>query len=102
VFSTQRNIGLVRLDDGEIVKTTESDRRRMQKTAKKSLEKLSVVSYENLTDDAKKQHLVASAQMGVIALLSNASASKKIESKVSVNSSVIAIGETLKLFTEAP
>lgn len=99
VFGVERGVGLKRLDDIGIVASTESDRRKMQRVAKRSLRKLAVVNFDKLPDDKKRQHVVASAQMGAIAMFSAKSASKKIESKVvSNNSACLPIGETLKLF----
>ena len=98
VFGCEANVGLVRLNDSQIVKTTESDRRRLQRTAKKSLTKLAVVDFAALPEDQRRSHIVASAQMGAIAMFATRSSSKKIEAKVNGSSAVLPIGETLKLF----
>jgi len=98
VFGVEKNVGFTRLDDVGIVKTMESDRRRMQRVAKRSLRKLEVVKFNDLPDEHKRSHIVASAQMGTIAMFASKSARNKIESKVTPSSAALPIGETLKLF----
>lgn len=98
VFGVQNNVGLVRLNDVEIVKTTESDRRKMHRTAGRALRRLESADYEALDNDSKRSHIVASAQFGVLRSLSTSASTKKIESKVSGSSDALPIGETLKLF----
>ena len=97
VFGVEQNVGLVRLNDEEIVSSAESDRRRIQRTAKRSLQRLSVVDFDKLSEEKKRAHIVASAQIGVVAMFAKSSSSKRIESKVT-GSDAIPIGETLKLF----
>ena len=99
VFGIERNVGLIRLNDSAIIKSTERDRVHLQRTAKKSLRKLSVVKFEGLTADEKRSHVVASAQIGAIAMFSTKNSSKKIESKVNGDSKCLPIGDTLKLFS---
>jgi hypothetical protein len=99
VFDIERNVGIKRLDDNQIIDSTESDRLKMQRTGKKALTKLASVEFSNLTPDKKKQHVVASAQIGAIVMFSKKSSQSKIESHVKSDSSTLAIGETLKMFT---
>ena len=98
VFGVETRVGLKRLDDSQIVDASESDRRRLKRTANRAISKLAVVKYEALSDEKKKQHTVASAQMGAIAMFSGKSASNKIASNVNASKEQLAIGETLKLF----
>jgi hypothetical protein len=98
VFGTEPGVGFIRLTDEEIVKSTESDRKRLQRTAKRSLKKLSVVNFAALSEEQKRSHIVASAQIGAVSMFSTASSAKKIESKVSGSTGSLPIGETLKLF----
>lgn len=98
VFGVEHNVGLVRLDDSQIVDSAESDRRKMKRAANRSMRKLEVVDFEKLPDEKKKQHTVAAAQMGAIAMFAAKSATKKIESKVDSTKQVLPIGETLRLF----
>lgn len=99
VFGTETNVGLRRLNDEEIVDSTEADRARMRRSARRSIKKLTVVDFEKLPDDKKKQHVVASAQMGAIEMFATKNATKKISSKVDEGKKTIAIGETLKMFS---
>lgn len=99
VFGVETNVGYKRLDDSEIVDSTESDRRRLKRAANRSIKKLSVVAFDNLTLEQKKKHTVASAQMGAIAMFSGKTAAKKIEAKVNDGKTTLAIGETLSMFS---
>lgn len=99
VFGTQTNVGLVRLNDKEIVESTESDRRKMKRASNRSLRKLSVVKFEALTEDDKRKHTTMAAQMGAISMFASKSSTRKIEEKVTPKSETLAIGETLKMFT---
>ncbi|MAT51520.1 MAG: hypothetical protein CMK32_10095 [Porticoccaceae bacterium] len=100
VFGVERGVGLKRLDDEEIVDTTESDRVRILRASKRTLDKLSVVKFDSLPEDYKRQHVVASAQMGAISLFSKKTSAKKIATKVQKSTSEISIGETLSLFNK--
>ena len=96
VFGVERNVGLTRLSDAEIVNSSENDRKRVQRAAKRSLVKLTKVRFETLPEEQKRMHVTYSAQLGAIAMFSSKQASNKIESKA--NSEQMPIGETLKLF----
>jgi hypothetical protein len=98
VFAVETNIGLVRLDDSQIVESMESDRKKLQRAATRTINKLSVVDFDKLTQEKKKQHTVAAAQMGVIAMFSKKSTAAKIASSVNDTKTTLAIGETLSLF----
>ena len=99
VFGVESNVGYKRLDDSQIVDSTEADRKRMKRAANRSIRKLAVVNFDNLPEEKKKQHVVASAQIGAIAMFSAASATKKIASKVNEGKTTLAIGETLSMFS---
>lgn len=98
VFATERNVGLVLIDDSTIIKSIEKDRLHLHRTASKSLKKLAAVKFDNLDESSKKEHVVASAQMGAVAMFAHKSSAKKIESKVTAKAETLPIGETLKLF----
>lgn len=99
VFGVETGVGYRRLDDSQIVDSTESDRAKMKRAAKRSIRKLEVVNFDSLPPEKKKQHTVASAQMGAIAMFSSKSAAKRIESNVSESKTTLAIGETLSMFS---
>jgi hypothetical protein len=98
VFGCEAGVGLRRLNDSQIVDSSESDRMKMKRAANRSIKKLGVVDFDKLPPEKKKQHTVASAQMGAIALFSGKSATKKIAEGVN-DKTTIAIGETLKMFS---
>jgi DNA-binding transcriptional ArsR family regulator len=98
VFGVVTNEGLKRLNDAEIVEASEDDRKRMLRVSKKAIRKLSVVDFQGLSEEKKREHIVASAQFGALAMFSGKNATKKIASHVNGSKETLAIGETLKFF----
>lgn len=98
IFEAVTNVGFKRLADAEIVDASERDRRRVQRASTKAVRKLGCVNFENLSSDKKRSHLIASAQLGAIVMLSGKSAANRIEKRVT-NGTAIPIGETLRMFT---
>lgn len=99
VFGVEKNVGLKRLQDSEIVATAEASRKHLQRTAKRSLTRLAAVEFEKLNEDDRRRHVTYSAQMGAVAMFAAKSSTNKIESKVNGSSRDLPIGETLKLFS---
>lgn len=98
VFGVETNVGLVRLSDAGIVDSTESDRQRIKRAATRTISKLAVVKFDELDKERQRQHVVASAQMGALAMFAGKNAAKRIAAKVDGTKQVIAIGETLSMF----
>jgi hypothetical protein len=90
--------GYRRLNNEEAVSASEHYRSRSRKAARRGMVHLQHVPFEGLTEEAKRKHLLVSAQLGAIDLFSSSSAAKKLESAVKDTSHKLAIGETLKLF----
>lgn len=99
VFGVERNVGLRRLADEQIVDSTEADRRKVQRAARRSIQKLSVVDFDQLPEEKKRDHLTYSTTMGVVAMFSNKASHRRIEKTVNGSHKPLAIGETLKLFS---
>ena len=99
VFGVEKNVGFTRLDDSGIVKTMPLDRKRIMRGAKRAMMKLACVEFAKLTDEEKKDHVVASAQIGTIAMFASKTSTNRIEKQVNGESKQLAIGETLKLFS---
>lgn len=99
VFGTERNVGLVRLNDTQIIDSTESDRQKIQRVGKRSLKKLGAVKFEELGNNEKLRHTTMAAQLGAISMFASKSSTNKIQSNVKPNAEVLAIGETLSIFT---
>jgi hypothetical protein len=97
VFDCENGIGIKRLDDGQIVSSTEADRKSLLRKANRTIDKLACVEFEKLSIEQKRKHTAAASQMGVVAMFSSSSAAKKIESKIKDNKQ-LAIGETLNFF----
>lgn len=100
VFGVEANVGLTRLNDSEIVASTEHDRLRLKRIGGRAIKKLEVVDYEKLSTEDKRRHTTAAAQMGAIEMFASKSTTKRIESKVSGDTKVLAIGETLSMFVK--
>lgn len=99
VFGVERGKGLIRLADGQVVEAVQHDRMRVHRTAKRALKKLETVSFSELKESEKKQHIAASAQFGVLAMFANKTSSTRIEKAVESTANNLPIGETLKLFS---
>lgn len=99
VFGVETGVGYRRLDDSQIVDSTESDRQKMKRAANRSIKKLGVVNFDKLPPEKKKQHTVAAAQMGAIAMFSSKSTTKRIAANVDASKATLAIGETLSMFS---
>jgi|DEB19_MinimDraft_3_1074340.scaffolds.fasta_scaffold09149_2 hypothetical protein len=99
VFGVETNVGLVRLNDSEIVSSVEADRKKVHRASAKVIRKLGCVKFDSLDDTQKKVHVTMSAQFGVLAMMSQKSSTKKIEESVKSSDATLAIGNTLKLFS---
>jgi hypothetical protein len=99
VFSVEDNVGLIRLNDSQIVASSDSDRQRISRTAKRTLLKLSAVKFDGLEENDKRKHVAYSAQLGAIAMFATKTSTNRIESQVTNDAKALPIGDTLKLFT---
>jgi len=99
VLGSIKNVGYQRLDDSQIIDTAESSRKRIMRKSRRSLRRLSSVEFAKLSDDDKRKHTTFAAQMGAMNYFSTATTKKKIASNVN-GKDVLAIGDTLKLFTD--
>lgn len=98
VIGTVARVGVKRMSDTDIAEHAQSDVATVRRAARKSLKRLaSVREFDKLTDEHKRQHLVASAQLGAIHEFSKPSATKRIASAVKT-SEPLALGKTLELF----
>lgn len=98
VFGVEYGKGIVRLNDTEIVEASVAGRKAICRKAKREMRKLAVVDYGKLSEDKKKEHVVASAQLGVIAMFAQKSAAKTIAKQMNNPSEALPIGQTLKMF----
>jgi len=97
VLASMPKVGYKRLGDTGIIDASNSHRLRIMRGAKRGINQLASVNFEALSDDHKRQHTAAAAQLGCIVHFSTSSARTKIESKVN-GQQTLAIGETLGLF----
>jgi hypothetical protein len=97
-FDCVTNEGYKRLTAEEAVNASDHYRTRAKKAARRGLVHLQNVPFDSLSEESKRKHLTASAQLGAIELFSSSKSSKKIETAIGNNNHKMALGETLKLF----
>ena len=98
-FDTIPNEGYKRLTDEEACLSASHYIARAKSASHRGLTHLQNVQFEKLTDEGKRHHLTASAQLGAINMFAAGKAQKKISAAVdATKSQQMAIGETLKLF----
>lgn len=95
-FDVVAGQGLKRLDGVAAVMSAGSYVDRAKNAASRGMKVLQNVEFAELPEDAKKQHLAKSAQLGAIKLFGSSKAEKRLTQ--AVTSQPMAIGETLKLF----
>ena len=99
VFGCVRGVGLRRLNDEQVIDSIDCDNARVGKIARKSISKLATVNFSSLPEDAKRKHVVVSAQVGAIRMFTTPKARNLIESRVIADSGrTLSIGDTLSLF----
>ncbi len=99
-FATENNVGFRRLDDIQLVESTEKDLKKIKKTTKAALAKLQTVDTENLTPEAKGKLLTKSAHLGAIYVCSETKTQNLIEKKFANQSAIPNVGDVLNLLTE--
>ena len=101
VFSTIANVGLKRLQDGEIAQSGESVRRAIRRKAKAGIKTLSCVqNFDGLSKEDKLQHNTNMSMIGAIYQFSSTNTVKKISNVVETTSSAIPVVKTLELFSK--
>jgi len=99
VFGCVFGVGLRRLNDEQVVDTIDGDRLRLRRLSTRSLDKLATVNFSALPADAQTRHVVASAQLGAIAMFATRRSRNQIESKVIAEAGkALSINDTLLLF----
>lgn len=98
VIGTVRATGVVRLDDCGASKTGQAAIRTINRAARRGVETLSCVEFDNLPPEEKTRHLAASAALGVTYLCTKQSSVKKIETATGGGQQTLSIANTLELF----
>ena len=99
VFGTIRGEGIKRLDDKEIITDCKLGTRRVNRIARRTLDKASCVDITKLDNQSKAEHLVFSSINGAIAHMSAPIKTKKLTSDVASNRlEKLSIAETLEHF----
>lgn len=101
ILGTIINEGYRRLDDVGIVDAASADTKAVGRRSRRALKKLSHVNFNQLPNDLKIKHTAKAAQLGALEMFSKGATTKKLEDKAGkAGSATLAIGETLKLFTD--
>lgn len=98
ILGTVRGVGLKVLPDEDITAGGVKDTRAVRRKSAKALRKLAAVKdFPAMSDEKRREHLTASAQLGAIHQFSTAGARKRIAATVS--DKPLALGRTLELFS---
>lgn len=101
VFGNVRSVGYQRLNDTEIVKSTEQDRLALRRKARRVVEKLShVADFEALPNDLKVKHNAAVSGFGAIAAILSPAKMKALEGRIEVAQAKLPLAKTLAAFNE--
>ena len=82
VFDSVRGVGLVRLNDSDIVDLSDKAREQSRRLAKRIAKKLVCVKYDSLSREKQIKHNTALSMFGVIAELSTSSSVKRLEQRI--------------------
>ena len=101
VFGTIMNSGIKRLDDIEIVGTSEAVMRHMRRTARKQVGTLaSIRDFNALPNDVKVRHNASVSIMGALMQATSAKAVKTVEARVTMTQQPLALAKTLDAFKD--
>ena len=102
VYGTINRLGVKLLDSTGIVGIGDHPLTHIRKTSTKTLRKLSLVKYEELTDVDKVRHNCNASFIGAMRLMTGASSRKRLEGAVAQAQAKLPVQETLRLFGAAP
>jgi len=98
VFGTIKNEGVKRLEDEEIVQTSELGINRVRRQARRSARKLVCVDFDNLSNEAKIRHNARMSIFGALVIVTSIKKQQAIEAGVTQAQSKLDVGATLRLF----
>jgi hypothetical protein len=102
VYGTVNGIGIKLLNNSEIVGIGDHTLAHIRKTSTKTLRKLSIVRYDELTEVDKVRHNCNASFIGAMRLMTNTSSRKRLEGAVATAQAKLPVQETLRLFGAAP
>ena len=101
VFGTIMTVGVKRLDDVQIVGTSESTLKKIRGESKRGARRLACVhDYDGLPNGEKIKHNAAVSMLGALSQATKPGSIKRIESKVAEANERLAIGSTLEAFKD--
>lgn len=100
VFGVVKGVGLVRLADGDIVKSGAASIARIRRESIRGAKRLACVQYESMSDAEKRKHDAAAGHLAVLAEFSRPATVKAIESKASAENKRLTFDETIAAFKQ--
>lgn len=98
VFAVEHGVGLVRLDDGEIVRTGAESIAKIRRESVRGAKKLACVEYEKLDQAARQKHDAAASHLAVLAECARPATTKAITKAVEVENRKLTFEATLAAF----
>lgn len=80
VFGTVKGVGIKRLNDDEIVETSDSFIKQSRRKARKGLKTISCSNYEELDADSRNKHNMNASLLGFISKVTDVNSRNKIAS----------------------
>ncbi|MFZ4539334.1 hypothetical protein [Propionivibrio sp.] len=82
VFDVVRGVGMIRLNDSEIVDLSDKARAHFRRHSKRTSKKLICVNYSALPKDKQTKHNAALSMFGILSELTTSASQKRLEEKV--------------------
>lgn len=98
VFSVIRGVGLRRMFNDEIPRSTQCNIDHIRRTARRAAKRLACVSYEELSRTAQLTHNTNMSLLGVLSEVSKPGGGKLLEQQITISNKVLPIGRTMELF----
>lgn len=96
-FDVVQNVGVQRLSDAEKVQSGTRALAHINRTARKTVEMISSVDYEQLDSESKIAHNARVSMFGALAAISKPKVVKRLEGEAVKSQRVIGLKETLEL-----
>ena len=94
VFGTIRGVGIKRLEDADIVKSTDKSREHIRRTSRRAVRRLGCVDYQNLTAEQQTKHNAAMSVFGVLSEVAAEKSIRRIEKKIEESGEELSIAKS--------
>lgn len=100
VFETVMNTGIKRIDDHEIVNTSQRSIKQAHRLSKRAVQKLTCVDFSRLDNRSKILHNAHMSVFGVLAYVTETKHVRKLENTVERLNEKLSLSQTLSFFRE--